>query len=182
MMRKLRPDKVPPGEVRLGSIRGSHGIQGGVKVFSYTDPREAIFGYSPWILRRDGDQTQVEVITGHTQGRRLIAQLKKIEDREGADSLTGYDIYVHQDVLPSLEAGEVYWFELEGLTVRNDKQVILGEVEQLLETGANDVLVVKPSPASVDNRQRLIPYVQQRVVKGVDWETGEIEVLWDPDY
>ena len=182
MMRKLRPDKAPPGEVRLGSIRGSHGIQGWVKVFSYTDPRAAIFGYSPWILRRDGDQTQVEVITGQMQGRRLIAQIKKIEDRNQADSLRGYDIHVLRDDLPSLAAGEVYWFELEGLTVRNDKQVILGEVEYLLETGANDVLVVIPSPGSVDNRQRLIPYVEQRVVKGVNWEAGEIEVIWDPDY
>ncbi len=181
-MRKLGPDNGSPGEVRLGSIRGSHGIQGWVKVFSYTDPKDAIFRYTPWILRRDDRQIQVEVVTGQTQGRRLVARIKGVEDRDRAEEMTGYDIYLCQDSFPSLEQGELYWFELEGLTVRNDKQIILGEVAHLLETGANDVLVVMPSPASVDDRQRLIPYVEQRVVKDVNRETGEILVAWEADY
>ncbi len=169
-------------DLRLGSIQASHGIQGWVQVFSYTDPKEAIFSYTPWTLRRGDQQRQVEVITGQTRGRRLIARIKGIDDRAQADELTGYEIHIDRDRLPSLEPGEFYWFELQGLTVRNDQQLILGEVDHLIETGANDVLVVKPGQGSIDDRQRLIPYLEHTVIKEVNLETGEIRVAWEADY
>ena len=165
--------------VRLGTIKGGHGIRGWVKVYSYTDPKEAIVQYSPWTLRRGGDQKQVDVVSGHLQGRVLLVRISGVDDRQQAETLVGYEI--RADRLPALQPGEYYWHQLHGLTVRNEQQV-LGEVDHLLETGANDVLVVKPTGASIDDRQRLIPYVEHSVVREVDLDTGEIWVNWDADY
>jgi 16S rRNA processing protein RimM len=78
--------------------------------------------------------------------------------------------------LPPLEAGEYYWTDLEGLTVRNTAGQVLGSVERLLETGANDVLVLD------GGRDRLIPFVAGQVVLNVDLEAGEIEVDWEASY
>ena len=60
--------------------------------------------------------------------------------------------------------------------------VWLGTVDHLLETGANDVLVVEPAEGSLDKRQRLIPWVPDKVVLGVDLARGEMQVDWDPDF
>jgi len=51
-------------EIRLGSINGTHGLKGGVKVFSYTDPLEAILNYSPWILRKGEAEREITVKVG----------------------------------------------------------------------------------------------------------------------
>ena len=55
---------------------------------------------------------------------------------------------------------------------------MLGSVDYLIETGANDVLVVKPSAGSIDDRERLIPYLPGDVVTAVDLGRGVIEVEW----
>ena len=169
-------------EIRLGSINGSHGVKGWIKVFSYTEPMEAILEYSPWTLRKGSKERQVTLEQGQKSGKRLIARIEGIDSREMADELIGYDILVDQQMLAELEDGEFYWYQLEGLTVRNTGGEILGEVSHLLETGANDVLVVVPTRESVDDQQRLIPYVEPTVVQQVDLATRNIVVDWETDY
>ena len=84
--------------------------------------------------------------------------------------------------LPDLESGTFYWRELVGLEVTNLKGEILGSVSGLLETQANDVLVVQPSARSCDQRERLIPYLTGSVVKQVSVSDGKLVVDWDIDY
>ena len=62
-----------------------------------------------------------------------------------------------------------------------DEQVLLGKVDYLIETGANDVLVVKACAGSVDNRERLIPYLPGQTVRRVDTDEALIEVDWFVD-
>jgi 16S rRNA processing protein RimM len=93
---------------------------------------------------------------------------------------------VPADRLPALAEGEYYWHQLEGLEVwcgasEGDGQVLLGTVDHLIETGANDVLVVRASPGSMDQRERLIPYLPGDVVTGVDLAAGRMEVNWFPE-
>ncbi|MBT4160263.1 MAG: ribosome maturation factor RimM [Gammaproteobacteria bacterium] len=169
-------------EIRLGSVTGSHGIKGWVKVFSYTDPVEAILGYAPWILRKGGITRKVEVETGQVHGKKLIAHVEGVDDRNLAEELTGFEIYVEKEALQELGEGDFYWFQLEGLRVVNSDGDLLGEVDHLLETGANDVMVVRPFEESIDSEERLIPYVEGQVVLEVDREIGEIHVEWSTDY
>lgn len=169
-------------EIRLGSINGSHGVQGSVKVYSETDPRSAILDYSPWILRKGKQERIINLIGGQETGKRLIANLEGIDSRDLADELIGFDVLIPQEALPSLDDGTYYWRQLEGLKVSNKAGVIFGVVNHLFETGANDVMVVNATLDSVDDEQRLIPYVEEKVVLEVDLLSGEIIVDWESDY
>ena len=169
-------------EIRLGSITSSHGIKGWFKVFSYTDPIEKIFDYSPWILRKGNEERRVEIRNGQQHGKRLIASVAGIENRTQADDLAGYEIHVARALLPELGEGDFYWFQLEGLSVFNREGLNLGEVSHMIETGANDVMSVRPTKNSIDNQERLIPYVEHDVVLSVDPEASTIVVDWRAEF
>ncbi len=169
-------------DIRLGSINGSHGIKGWLKVFSYTDPLEAILDYSPWILRKGGVEKEITIKDGQASGKRLIVQIEGVDTRDQAEDLIGYEVHVNMDAIPDLEEGELYWFQLEGLVVKNSVGEVLGKIDHMLETGANDVMVVEATNDSIDKEQRLIPYLEGDVVKQVDQEAGVVIVDWDSDY
>lgn len=151
----------------------------------------------------EGDWRQVEILDGRLQGKNVIARLKGIDDMDAAESLRGYEIAVMRDALPELGTAEYYWRDLIGLQVRNLQDSVLGRVDRLFETGANDVLVVHRESEGTDqhesdeldesdhqenrhrdNRHReiLIPWVMQSVIHRVDVAAGNIIVDWDPDW
>lgn len=160
--------------VALGYIAAVHGIKGWVKVRSWTRPMEAIFEYQPWLL--GADKSPVKIVDGRKQGKGLVALLPGFEDREQAVALVGQQVFVEREQLPVPAAGEYYWSDLEGLEARTITGVALGRVERLMETGANDVLVIR------GDREHLVPFVQGQYVTRVDLEGGLIEVDWDPDF
>ncbi len=161
--------------VTLGRIVGIHGVRGWVKVHSDTRPREEIFDYPVWRLNHAGDQCTVRLVEGRAQAKGLVACLEGYTDRDQAQTLIGSDIDVAADELPDLEPGQYYWRELEGLRVINRADQELGQVSTLMETGANDVLVV------AGERERLIPYTET-VIEQVDLDAGVIRVDWDADF
>jgi 16S rRNA processing protein RimM len=163
------------GLVEVGRIIGLHGVRGWVKVYAYTREREAILDYDHWYVRRNADCQRYEVAEGRVQGPGVVARLAGFEDRTAASSLVGADVLVTRDQLPPLEEGEYYWSQLEGLKVVNLAGEVLGEVSHLVETGANDVLVVQ------GERERLIPYTSD-AVKRVDLNERVITVDWDADF
>lgn len=169
-------------QIQLGSINAAYGIKGWVKVFSYTDPVEQIFLYSPWQLRRSGKTLELEVDQMKVQGRNLLTLFKGFEDRNQAESVIGYEIWIDRAQLPDLPDGEYYWNQLQGLTVINQAGLLLGRIDHMIETGANDVLVVRPNEQSVDDQERLIPYIEGEVVIDVDLDTKKIVVDWQTDY
>jgi len=161
----------------VGEISGVFGVKGWVKVYSFTDPRENILNYSPWLLRKGGELKVVEVVSGSLQGKAVVACLATITDRDMAASLGGYEILIDESMLPEPEEGEYYWRDLIGLKVETAQGVCLGIVDYLLETGANDVLVVKEG-----DKERLIPFLQGQFVKHIDLESGLMIVDWDPEF
>lgn len=160
--------------VLLGRIVGVFGVGGSVKVESFTEPRDNLFRYRPWIVLKAGVETEISKPKGRAQGKGLVAELHA-EDRDQAAALVGAEIYVDRAQLPEAKAGEFYWADLEGLAVRLEDGRSLGTVSHLFSTGANDVIVVK------GERERLIPYVPD-VVKSVDLEAQAVVVDWDPDF
>ena len=165
----------------LGKITSVHGVRGEVKIYSFTDPIDNLLGYPAWTLKRDGEVKQVELVSGRLQGKILVAKLKGLDDREVARTFAGFDICVPRALLPDLDDGEYYWHQLEGLKVIDLQGQLLGRLDLLLETGSNDVMVVKPCPGSLDDRERLLPYTEQCVQK-VDLAAGEMRVDWDADF
>jgi 16S rRNA processing protein RimM len=168
-MARPQADYVP-----LGFISGVYGVKGWVKVHSYTRPREAILEYKHWLL--GPDRRQVTLRDGRRQGKTLVASINGIGDRDAASALVQVEIAVKREQLPALAAGEYYWADLVGLEVRTCEGIRLGTVERLVETGANDVLVVQ------GDRERWIPFVLGQYVTGVDLTEGRLEVDWDPEF
>jgi len=162
--------------VSVGKISGVFGVKGWVKVFSFTDPRENILTYSPWLLKKDDETKTINVVDGQLQGKTIVAQLAGVNDRDQAASLMGWDIFISQDQLPKAAKGEYYWSELIGLNVVTIDGVQLGVVDSLLETGANDVIIVQ------GERERVIPFLQGQTIINVDLNVGKIIVDWDPEF
>ena len=165
----------------IGKIVSVHGIRGEVKVFSYTDPIDNLLDYTAWTLRRDGESRQIELASGRLQNKVLVAKLKGLDDREEARLLAGFEICVPRNLLPDLTDGEYYWYQLHGLKVIDQLGQLLGRIDHLLETGANDVMVIKPCADSLDDRERLLPYTGQCVL-AIDLVAGEMQVEWDADF
>jgi 16S rRNA processing protein RimM len=168
-------------EIVIGRIGGVYGVRGWVRIHSFTEPAENLFGYRGWKIRRRDRWETIEIDDGRQHGKGLIAHIVGIDDRDAAELLKGCEIAVPRAELPSLEGDEYYWHQLEGLEVYTG-ELLLGRVDHLLETGANDVLVVKGSEGSLDDRERLIPWIRGQVVKRVDTGAGRIDVDWDPEF
>ena len=151
-------------------------MRGWVRVYSHTRPRENILRYSPWYVKRAGEWRPMPLAGGRRHGKGVVARLEGCVDRDQARLLIGADIGLRREQLPELPEGEFYWADLEGLAVEDLKGRPLGRVDHLLETGANDVLVVR------GERERLIPFVYGQVVLDVDLRAGRIRVDWDPDF
>jgi 16S rRNA processing protein RimM len=160
----------------VGQIAGAFGVRGWVKTISYTAPRGNIFGYSPWILERGGVERRLEPLEGREHGDTVVVRLEGIATREEAETLKGLSVAVARDRLPPLEAGEYYRIDLIGLRVRNLEGTDFGTIADVLETGANDVLLIR------GDRERLVPFVQGEFVKSVDLDDALIVVDWDADF
>ena len=158
----------------VGRIAGVYGLRGWIKVFSETNPRENILTYSPWYLGASG-QARVPA-EGRCQGKGVIARLAGVDDRDQAVSLVGQVIAIRRDQLPPPSTDEFYWADLEGLAVETADGRPLGRVAYLFATVANDVLVV------TGERERLIPFLWEDVIKDVDVDRGLILVDWDFDF
>ena len=166
----------PKKQVTLGRVSGVMGVKGWVKIHSYTEPRESIVDFKRWILSGPDLEGPVEVETGKRQGRTVVAKLRGIDDRDQARALIGADIAVERSELPPCGPGEYYWADLEGLDVRTLADEELGRVDFLFGTGEHDVMVV------AGDRERLIPFVLDKIVRTVDLDEGVIVVDWDPSY
>mgnify|MGYP001816335863 CR=1 FL=1 len=168
------------GMIMLGRVSGLFGVKGWIKVYSDTEPRDNILNYSPWYLRRQDGWQPYEVITGRPHGKGIVAQLANCPDRDAAAELIGSSIAIRPDQLPAAGEDEYYWSDLRGLKVITLQGVELGRVVSLMETGANDVLVVRE--AGEQARERLIPFIRHTVIQEVDLENGQLTVDWDPEF
>lgn len=172
--------------VNVGRITAVYGIKGWVKVHSYTDPEENLFEYHPWFLKTKHGVKKIEIDDARQHGDAFVAHIVGVDDRDLASQFTAADIAVERGLMPQLEDGEYYWSQLEGLVVFTQfdggERQRLGVISKLMETGANDVLVVAADAESIDQRERLIPYVPEQFVLSVDLDAGEMLVDWDPEF
>lgn len=177
---------VPPEQrVLIGRITAVHGIRGWVRIQPFTENRSDIFNYQPWWLKTRNGWQKIVADDWRNTPKGLQCHLDGLDDRDEARAYCQREIYVDQALLPDLPRGEFYWSQLLNLKVVSHFQgetVNLGSVTSLLETGANDVLVVKGDAGSaIDQRERLIPYIDN-VIDRVDIEAGQIDVIWDPEF
>ncbi len=163
--------------IELGRVTGTYGLRGWIKVHSDTQPRSHITAYSRLLLYLAGEWKSWQIAQGRVQGKYIILKLQHCDDCTQAEVLIGARIAVTRADLPTLTApGEYYWADLVGLIVCNLQGQSLGTVRHLLATGAQDVLVLSGA------RERLIPFVWQKIVHQVDLAQGRLLVDWDEDF
>ena len=159
----------------MGRIVGVYGVKGWVKIHSYPEPREAVLEYDRWFVKREEAWQEAAVEEGRRHGKSIVARLEGPQDRDEARELIGCEVAIERDDLPDPGDGRYYWSDLEGLRVVHRDGTELGRVAYLIETGANDVLVTE------GERERLIPFIAQRVILDVDVANGVITVDWEWD-
>ncbi|QSA97149.1 ribosome maturation factor RimM [Methylococcus sp. EFPC2] len=162
--------------VVVGEIAGAHGVKGWVKIHSFTEPRDAILDYVPWVLDTNGVTRECKVLAARAEGPSVLARLEQIEDRDQAAKLRFSKILAPRDRFPVPEPGHYYWADLIGLQVKTVDGQALGIVTDMMATGANDVMVVK------GERERLVPFVTGEYVKEVHIDEGYLIVDWDPEF
>jgi len=161
--------------VILGSIGAPFGVQGWVKVRSYTEPLDNILNYGVWLLGRAGRWQAVEVQDSRVTGKGVLAKLAGIDTPEEARLHTGVDIGVARSDMPPPPPGEYYWGDLEGLQALGNDGVVLGRVDHFRSTPAGALVVIR------GEREHWIPFVKDRIVK-VDLDAGRIVFDWSADW
>ncbi|MCY4356667.1 MAG: ribosome maturation factor RimM [Gammaproteobacteria bacterium] len=169
-------------KVVLGKLGKAHGVKGWMLLHSFTEPPENILNYQNLQAETDNRQLTLLIDQSREQGVNLLVHLQGVDDPQKARTLTGSKVWVDACELPELADGEFYWQELINMLVVNEQGILFGQVSRLVETGANDVLVVQPTLESIDQRERLIPYLKVSVIKQVDKQAGCITVDWDASY
>lgn len=162
------------GETKIvsGQIAGAYGVKGWVNVVSFTKPLTNLLRYKTWLLKDGKTWRPLVVEQGKTHGKGLVAKLVGVDDRDQALALNGVEIAILRSQLPELDTGEYYWADLIGFTVANVDGVTFGTIDHLFETGSNDVMVVK------GEREHLVPFIKDQVVKSVDVTSKRILVDW----
>ncbi len=163
--------------VIMGRVAGAQGIQGWIKVQPFTAEPDSLADYRTWWL---GNETkgwrELDVLKSTLHGRGLIAQLMGCHDRNTAEAYKGLLIAIPRNRMPQPDEGEYYWSDLIGLEVRNLEDVRLGVVDNVQDTGANQVLCVAGEKGEI-----LIPFIAS-AIKQVDVAGKLIRVDWQADY
>ena len=169
------------GTVVIGKIGAPYGVKGWVKITTYTDEIQGVFDYSPWLLGNDNKAYTVDHWKTHNKS--VVAKLVGVETRDDVESIKNLDISINAEQLPELADDEYYWRDLVGMQVVTQSGYNLGAVKELFETGANDVMLVKAkSNDAFGQKERMLPFLREQVIKLVDMQARTITVDWDPGF
>jgi len=155
----------------VGEIVGVHGLRGALKLRSYADsPGLFETGLKVYLENPDGHVQTRSVAWAKPHGRGILLAIEGVADRETAEGLIGSRLLVARAMLPELEEGTFYWFELIGMSVYSRQGRYLGLVENIIPTGSNDVYVVRDGETEI-----LVPALAS-VVQIVDTDQRRMEV------
>ncbi len=162
-------------KINIGKINGFHGVKGFIKVFSETRPREGILEYKRFYIKRNANEWQeLEVEVGQKHSKHILLKFKDYDSKDAVEALLGQELFIDKEDLPELSDDEVYWVDLYGLKVFNHEDILLGVIEDIFETGANDVIAVKGEYGEI-----LIPYSLEYIIMEINLEEGYIQIDWD---
>ncbi len=161
--------------VVVGRLGKSHGLRGWLKVNSFTQPIENILDYQPWHIKRLGEMQRLDCTGKQLKANTILVQPEECTAPEQAALYNGLDILVSRQQLPNLPSGEYYWTDLEGLTVITKQEIVLGKIAYLIETGSNDIMVIK------GGKEYWLPYLPGQVVLDIDLDKQIMRVDWSEE-
>jgi 16S rRNA processing protein RimM len=188
---------LPDDAVEVGRVLDAWGVKGWIKVQPFAADPQALFSSRRWflkppeagVLKRPVAASYpplLRVTEAKNHGDLVVAQVKDVSDRAGAEALRGARVFIGRSSFPTAGPDEFYWVDLLGLSVVNREGLVLGTVAGLIDTGPHSVLRVVPAGAdaatvATDESERLIPFVAA-YVDTVSLEQRLITVDWGLDY
>ncbi|SDG08995.1 16S rRNA processing protein RimM [Desulfosporosinus hippei DSM 8344] len=159
-------------EVLIGEVLRPHGISGELRVYPLTNNAKRFLKLQEVILRSGTTNQRFKVIEARLQMEFVLLAVEGIATADQAEKYRGCEVRIDRsEVLPLKEGW--YYFELEGMQVY-EEDVLLGTISQVLETGANDVYIVKGV-----KEELCIPALKS-VVKNVDVSGRRMDVILPP--
>jgi len=182
--------------IPLGILGKPFGVKGYIFLRYYGDNQENIKDFDGLYI---DELHSLEIEDVLINNKKLSIKLKGIGDRSKAETLRNKEVYVLESHLPPLGEEEYYWYQLENLKVINEQNeflgiidhvmptgandvLVVGIIDHVMPTGANDVLVVKPLEGSVDNDERLIPFLKEEIIIKVELLNKAVYVKWPKDF
>ena len=160
----------------MGKIVSSHGIKGWLKIYPFTENVATLNDYSDWLVSKDEKVwLRYKVEKTIIKNKSILVKFTDLNNRNDSDSLNKNIVGIERSDLPELAPNTFYWSDLIGLDVINKKNIYYGVVDNMMETGSNDVIIVK------GKKEILIPYLPDVVIK-VDLQAKKILVDWDEEY
>jgi 16S rRNA processing protein RimM len=158
--------------VLLGKVTKAHGLQGEVKIFSFSGQPENFCGYKEIVLVDIAGNLSAPLTVEkfRVQGRTVIVQLASVTSRNLAEKIEGRGVLLAKNLLPDTTEDEYYWYQYEGKLVLDQSGQTIGRVESLFSNGAQDIMIVKSGEAEI-----LIPITKSIIVR----ETAE-ELIVNP--
>lgn len=154
----------------IGKIVGVHGLKGNVKVYSYAESPTIFHSGNPVFIKKESGQSiSYTVVRATSLKRTVLLSLKDVSTVDMAKALVGSDLFIEKTLLPELEEGTYYWHDIIGLSVWIADDVCLGRIESIIQTGSNDVFVVKKN-----NEEILIPAIES-VILEIDFKQ---KMMW----
>ena len=157
--------------LEIGQIVNTFGIKGMVKVKPFTDDIRRFDELKTVYVEKNNNQTEYKIEEVKYHKDMVLIKFKGIDEVEQAETLRNSYLTVSRDSVEKLEEGRYYIVDLLGLEVYTDEQVLLGTLEDIFNTGSNDIYVVKDK----QGKQILLPAIQD-VIKQIDIENKKIIV------
>jgi len=176
----------PADAVEVGRVLDAWGVKGGLKIQPFAKDPQALFSSRRWYLEAPatlpgGGRRLLRVASAREQGDVVVAQVREIDDRDAAEALRHWRVFVSRASFPTADEGEYYWVDLLGLAVVNRAGVQLGKVADLIDTGPHSVLRVEADGEGPAPIERLIPFVASYIDE-VSLERRLIQVDWDAQW
>ncbi|MFM2347599.1 MAG: ribosome maturation factor RimM [Pseudomonadota bacterium] len=185
----------PDDAVEVARVQDAWGIKGWLRVQPHAADPQALFSSRRWFLQPPAGKPRpkdapplprllhVTLVKEHGDG--IVASVREVADRNGAEALKGARIFVSRQSFPSTDDGEYYWVDLIGLEVVNREGEPLGTVAEMIDTGPHCVMRLEQASIDVAGKartvERMIPFVAA-YIDGVDLPGRRITADWGLDY
>lgn len=157
--------------LEVGQIVNTHGIKGYVKIVPFTNYIERFDELEKVYIKKRNETINLDIEDVKYQKNMVLVKFKGIERIEEAETLKNSSVLINRDSAILLEEGEYFIVDLIGLEVYTDEDKLLGKLEDIYNTGSNDIYVVKDELG----KQILLPALK-KVIKDIDLENKKMTV------
>ncbi|WP_367670692.1 ribosome maturation factor RimM [Sodalis-like secondary symbiont of Drepanosiphum platanoidis] len=166
----------------IGKIGSVYGTKGLIKIFSFMENKKNIFNFKKIWIKKINKWNELLIKFWQIKNNNFFILIKDINSREKASILTNNYIYISKNQLPILKKNNFYWYDLINFNVINSSGYNFGKIFNIINTGSNDILIIKKNKKFSYNKEILIPFIEKDVIKEVNIKLKKIFVKWEKNY